>query len=316
SKRIYVPSRRRCSLRVRTITAFTTVPFLAVPSGEASFTEAVITSPKWATRPVEPPSGRIICSLRAPELSATSSMVLIITAIISSPYGPPSGCPILSPALGERVSLDRLSLDRRHQGCALHDFFQIPALQFRERSRLFDLHDIPQVRHAFFVVRVVPLAALHYTLVERVGLLPPDFDHNGLGHLGGHHFANQSLAAADRGRFAGFSCFGHGLLCLRRSLLGGRFLLFHWRRRFFPWCRRRGLGRGSGFATGQFLLALHRVDAGNVLLQLANLLQALGLSHLQLKLHLEELVRQLALLMKQFGIGQISYLLYIHGSNP
>src|SRR5208337_3448816 len=76
-----------------------------------------------------------------------------------------------------------------------------------------------------------------------------------------------------------------------------------------PWARKRLCHR-------QFLLALHRVDAGNVLLQLANLLQALGLSHLQLKLHLEELVRQLALLMKQFGIGQISYLLYIHGSNP
>src|SRR5271157_6666631 len=299
-----VPSRRRCSLRVRTITALTTVPFLAVPSGDASLTAAVTMSPNPATRPVEPPSGRIICSLRAPELSATSSMLLIITAIVVSPFAARSGL------------ADRLLFDWRHQGRALHDLLQLPALQLGQRTRLFNLHKIAEVCGAVLVVRVELLTARHHALVERVCLLPPDFDHNGLGHLGGHHFANQSLAAADRGRFAGFSCFGHGLLCLRRSLLGGRFLLFHWRRRFFPWCRRRGLGRGSGFATGQFLLALHRVDAGNVLLQLANLLQALGLSHLQLKLHLEELVRQLALLMKQFGIGQISYLLYIHGSNP
>src|SRR5579875_1345155 len=64
SKRIYVPSLRRCSLCVRTMTAFTTVPFFAVPSGEASFTAAVTTSPRCATCPAPPPSGLIICSLR------------------------------------------------------------------------------------------------------------------------------------------------------------------------------------------------------------------------------------------------------------
>src|SRR5262249_4570523 len=63
------------------MTAFTTLPFCTCPSGAASFTLAVITSPKPARNPVAPPSGRIICSLRAPELSATSSMVLIITAM-------------------------------------------------------------------------------------------------------------------------------------------------------------------------------------------------------------------------------------------
>src|SRR5439155_6864222 len=81
SKRIYVPSRRRCSFRVRTMTAFTTVPFFVWPSGAASFTLAVTTSPKPARRPVAPPSGSIICSLRAPLLSATSSMLRIITVI-------------------------------------------------------------------------------------------------------------------------------------------------------------------------------------------------------------------------------------------
>jgi hypothetical protein len=41
-------------------------------------------SPSPAFRPVEPPRGRIICSLRAPELSATSSIDLIITAMAIS----------------------------------------------------------------------------------------------------------------------------------------------------------------------------------------------------------------------------------------
>src|SRR3984957_5834764 len=82
SKRIYVPSRRRYSLRVRTITAFTTLPFFTVPSGEASFTAAVTTSPSPAFLPRPPPSGKITCSLRAPELSATSRIVLICTDIV------------------------------------------------------------------------------------------------------------------------------------------------------------------------------------------------------------------------------------------
>src|SRR5258708_28822726 len=82
SKRIYVPSRRRYSLRVRTITALTTFPFLTVPSGEASLTAAVTTSPRPAFLPRPPPRGRITCNLRAPELSATSSIVLICTDIV------------------------------------------------------------------------------------------------------------------------------------------------------------------------------------------------------------------------------------------
>src|SRR5271169_5441221 len=156
---MYVPSRLRCSLRVRTITAFTTLPFCTCPSGAASFTAAVIMSPRPAFSPVEPPSGRITCSLRAPELSATSSMLLIITAInLSLPsrgksiLGCPvlrpsfgrragSGCPILSPIFGERVGsdLDRLFFHRRHLRGLAHNFLQLPALQLRQRTRLFDL---------------------------------------------------------------------------------------------------------------------------------------------------------------------------------
>src|ERR1022692_4165789 len=102
------------------MTAFTTVPFFAVPSGEASFTEAVMMSPRPATRPVEPPSGRIICSLRAPELSATSSMLLIIIAMASLSLDLPD------PLLG--FGFNR---NFRHQRRLAHNVFQLPALQLR-----------------------------------------------------------------------------------------------------------------------------------------------------------------------------------------
>src|SRR4029077_10767617 len=77
SNRIYVPSFRLCSLRVRTTTARTTFPFFTWLSGVASFTAAVITSPSDAVNPASPPSGRMQVIWRAPELSATVSHVLI-----------------------------------------------------------------------------------------------------------------------------------------------------------------------------------------------------------------------------------------------
>src|SRR5439155_8363127 len=81
SNRIYVPSLRRVSFLVRTMTHFTTEPFLTLLSGLASFTEAVMMSPRPAFRPVEPPSGKMHASRFAPELSATSRMVLIWTGM-------------------------------------------------------------------------------------------------------------------------------------------------------------------------------------------------------------------------------------------
>ena len=45
-------------------------------------TAAVTMSPSPAFLPRPPPKGRITCSLRAPELSATASMVLICTAMM------------------------------------------------------------------------------------------------------------------------------------------------------------------------------------------------------------------------------------------
>src|ERR1039457_7239998 len=77
SKRMYVPSLRRVSLRMRTITQRTTLPFLIAESGAASFTAAVTTSPSPARRPRSPPRGRMQESLRAPLLSATSRIVRI-----------------------------------------------------------------------------------------------------------------------------------------------------------------------------------------------------------------------------------------------
>src|SRR5208282_2211519 len=77
SKRMYVPSFRRCSFLVRTTTARTTLPFFTWPSGVASFTAAVMTSPSPAVSPASPPSGRMQVIWRAPELSATVSHVRI-----------------------------------------------------------------------------------------------------------------------------------------------------------------------------------------------------------------------------------------------
>src|SRR6516162_4451330 len=126
-------NRRPRSLRVRTMTAFTTLPFCTWPSGADSLPAAVITSPRPAFNPVEPPSGRIICSFRAPELSATSSIVLIITAI--SP----------SPVYSSRLLTGTEVLDRRHfrnQRGLAEDFFQAPPLQLRQRPRLFQANEI------------------------------------------------------------------------------------------------------------------------------------------------------------------------------
>src|SRR4029077_5227302 len=78
SNRSSEPSSRRIGCLVRTRTARTTSPFLTVPVGLASFTLAVITSPMPAWRvclPITP----IIVAMRAPVLSATSSLDRIWT---------------------------------------------------------------------------------------------------------------------------------------------------------------------------------------------------------------------------------------------
>src|ERR1700692_280281 len=128
------------------MTAFTTLPFFTVPSGDASFTAAVITSPRKAFLPNPPPRGRIICSLRAPELSATASIDLICTAMVCSPYAVLLGC---------RGSVFNLT-ERR----AAHDLFKSPTLELARRTGLADANDIAYTRRILLVVSVELLRAL------------------------------------------------------------------------------------------------------------------------------------------------------------
>src|ERR1700722_8634508 len=55
-----------------------------------------------------------------------------------------------------------------------------------------------------------------------------------------------------------------------------------------------------------------RLHPRNVLAQPANLFQALGLPHVQLKFQLEQLVGQFAFLMLQLFFGKISNLVCLH----
>src|SRR5205085_3572067 len=75
SKRKIEPSLRLIGCRVRTMTARITSPFLTVPVALASFTFAVITSPIAADCAFPLPMTPIIVAMRAPLLSATSSLL-------------------------------------------------------------------------------------------------------------------------------------------------------------------------------------------------------------------------------------------------
>src|SRR5271165_1072185 len=128
------------------MTAFTTLPFLMVPSGEASFTAAVTMSPRPAFLPKPPPRGRITCSLRAPELSATASMVLICTAM---------GCsPSRSRLLGRGSRQGFRSVFNLAQGRAPHNFFERPPLQLAQGARLPNPHHVAHARRTLLVVGI------------------------------------------------------------------------------------------------------------------------------------------------------------------
>src|SRR5208337_1758869 len=131
SKRMYVPSLRRCSLRIRTITHFTTL---------ASFTDAVTMSPSPAFNPASPPRGRMHISFRAPELSATVSQVRIIIMV---------ALPVL---------LLRRRLVRQH-------FLQTPALEARKRPGGHDADSVSLLRFALFIVRVELFRNAHHAAV-------------------------------------------------------------------------------------------------------------------------------------------------------
>src|SRR5438034_897965 len=65
-------------------------------------------------------------------------------------------------------------------------------------------------------------------------------------------------------------------------------------------------------ARSQFPLARDGLDPCDVLAQAANLLQAFGLPHVELKLQLEQLVAQLVLLMAQLLGRQVAYFFGFH----
>src|SRR5579875_2394684 len=75
SKRMYEPSLRPYCLRVRTITACTTSPFLMLLFGCVCLTDATMTSPTEAYRRRDPPGTRMHMIAFAPELAATFSRV-------------------------------------------------------------------------------------------------------------------------------------------------------------------------------------------------------------------------------------------------
>ena len=74
SNRIYEPSARLAPLTVRTITAFTTSPFLTTPPGVAFLTVATMISPIFPYLRLEPPNTRMQSSSLAPELSAAVNL--------------------------------------------------------------------------------------------------------------------------------------------------------------------------------------------------------------------------------------------------
>src|ERR1700733_14921810 len=130
---------------MRTITQRTTLPFLMAESGAASFTAAVMTSPRPARRPRSPPRGRIQESLRAPELSATSRIVRI--PIIKAPQNQKGR----TNCLNLHIQIRRL---RGHLHRLADDIRQPPPLQLAQGTAFDDAHHVPRLGAAFFIVRV------------------------------------------------------------------------------------------------------------------------------------------------------------------
>src|SRR6202046_1310285 len=179
-KRIYEPSPRRRSLRVRTTTALTTSPFFTPAPGRASFTVATMTSPMPAYRRPLPPSTRMHKISLAPVLSATLSR---------------DSCWITStPAIFRRASepggLLLLGL--------LEDLGNPPALGRGHRPGLHQPHAIAHAAGVLGVVRLVLLGAAQNLAVLGVLDVVLDLDDDGLVHLVADHQAFPALAVAAR----------------------------------------------------------------------------------------------------------------------
>src|SRR6266481_5509150 len=144
-----LPSARRISLAVRTITALRTWPFFTRPRGIASFTLTTIVSPTPAYLRLEPPSTLMHMTRRAPELSATSKFVCIWIMVLSFP--------------GSR-------------GFANH----FPFLQFRDRPAFLDLHPIADLDRIRLVMRVIALGQTNGLFQNGMGETTLDQNHDGL----------------------------------------------------------------------------------------------------------------------------------------
>src|SRR3954471_16688502 len=120
---------------MRTMTAFTTSPFLMAAVGRASLTEQTMMSPRPAYRRLEPPATWKHMRRRAPELSAT---LRIVRSCI--------------------IGLSRLR----------HDADEAPALEAREGPGLHDLDRVAGLRFVVLVVEIETAALGDGLLVERV----------------------------------------------------------------------------------------------------------------------------------------------------
>src|SRR6202035_42700 len=196
------------------MTALTTCPFLTVPSGVASLTEAVMTSPRRPYWPAEPPRRWMQAIFLAPELSATSKTVPIW--IMSNP--------LLGP---------------------LQDLADPPTLRSGQRAGRDDLDLVADLALVLLVVGGELRRPLQVAVVEPVGGGVLDRHHDRLVHLAAHHPADLDLPPAARR--------GLRLLRALRLLLHRRLLrpLTRPASRAAPSapgrdpCARRALGRAS-----------------------------------------------------------------------
>src|SRR6202140_854033 len=157
------------SLRPPTTTAFITSPFFTPPRGIASFTDTTMTSPMVAYFRLEPPSTLMHMTLRAPELSATSSLVCIWIMMVH-------------PQLFPRAS-------RSHDFLLLFALDDFPPLQFRQRAPLLDPDQVAHREFVLLVVGVVFFRAAHRLLEHGMGVAALDLHDDGLVLLVADHDA-------------------------------------------------------------------------------------------------------------------------------
>src|ERR1700683_219182 len=246
-------------------------------------------SPSPAFNPVEPPSGRIICSLRAPELSATSSIDLIITAMAS-------------------ISLNSLSFRRgakRRGGTCFDRHPQGPSSPLQP----------PLPEPAAPCAQCLSASSASASTGDESPRSAPRRPHA----LRSSHRGRKTSCCApppaaktDAPSCASLSPQSSSACGWRRLLQPlpcGALALFPLPglRDWFPPLSFLRCGRALA-------LAADRLDARNVLAQPANLLQTLRLPHVQLKFQLEELVGELAFLVAKLLFRQVSDFVCLHKS--